>query len=148
MPLWPHGKTMWFFDPHFFNHLRMPITVFGHQCSHPLFRGVVFNDVQGSFQIYSSPTVNTLLSITSNCLQWHPGVSVGFKMLEITNCSLYLFFTKYWKHVQNNPAPTCNVIILTWISSPNLPAPSAKTIPRNKRQGTQCTFAKSKSMLD
>lgn len=116
MLLWPRGKIMWFFDPHFFSHLRMPITVFGHQCSHPLFRGVVFNDVQGSFQIYSSPTVNTLLSITSNCLQWHPGVSVGFKMLEITDCSLYLFFIKYWKHVRNNPAPTHNVIILSYES--------------------------------
>lgn len=116
MPLWPHGKITWFFDQHFLSHLRMPLTVFGHQCSHPLFKGVVFDDVQGSFQIYSSPTVNTLLSITSNCLQWHPGVSVGFKMLEITDCSLYLFFIKYWKHVKNNPTPTLNVIILSYES--------------------------------
>ena len=124
----------------------MPITVFGHQCSHPLFRGVVFNDVQGSFQIYSSPTVNTLLSITSNCLQWHPGVSVGFKMLEITDCSLYLFFIKYWKHVRNNPAPTHNVIILSYESPlPISLYPRLRQFPEIKdkmsvRTGTEVSY--------
>ena len=116
MPLWPRGKIMWFFDLHIFSHLRMSLTVFGYQCSHPLFKGVVFDDVHDSLYIYSSPTVNTLLSITSNCLQWHPGVSVSFKMLEITDCSLYPFFIKYWKHLRNNLAPTCNVIILSYES--------------------------------
>ena len=63
MPLWP-----WFLTLHFLSHLSMSLTLSVHQCSHPLIKGVIFDDVQGSFQIYNSPPLSTLLSITSNCL--------------------------------------------------------------------------------
>lgn len=68
MPLWPHRRTIWFLTLHFLSQLSMTLTLSGHQCSHPLIKGVIFDDVQGSFQIYNSPTLSTLLSITSNCL--------------------------------------------------------------------------------
>lgn len=52
--------------------LRLSFSLSGHQCSHPLTKGIVFDDVQGSFQMYNSSNVNTLylsLAIASDGIQ-------------------------------------------------------------------------------